>query len=146
MIHLDLIGDRKLQRQLNALETRQAKTAVNRAMRESAKRLRPKIAAATPVDTGALRREMLKAPIRVLHRRGQIGVGIHMPTREALGIPPGEKGYYPNSVEYGFVHAKSGKHVPARSYVRRTVDTEAASEHGQIGRDIGREIERRARG
>ncbi len=143
-IDLTLTGDNKLRNKLDKLERRLGKTIVNRAMRASAKRLRPLIAAAVPVDRGVLKKEIGRAKIRVLKRRRVVGVGIQMPTREALGIPDSAKGYYPFAVEYGYTH-RSGTHVPANSYVRKTVDTQTPREQAQIGRDIGSEIERRAR-
>lgn len=158
-IDLTLIGDKELMRKLNRLIDRAPKRVVNTAMRASAKRLRPKIAAATPVRGeagawftgrqekagGTLKRAMANAKILVLRRRNQIGVAIHMPTRAVLGIPADAKGYYPVSIEYGFMHWASGQDIPARSYIRNTVDSNAASEHAQIGRDIGKGIEREAK-
>ena len=141
-IDISMFGDKELQRKLNRLAGTKGKTIVNRAMRASAKRLRPLVAAAVPVDEGTLKAAMDKAKIRALTRKSSTGVGIALPTREELGISPDDKYYYPVLIEYGFT--RKGTHYPARSFLRAVVDAHTPTEHAQIGRDIGAGIEREA--
>lgn len=138
---ISILGDRALQRKLNQLERKEARKIVSRALRNSAKRVRPEVANRAPVDTGTLRDAMSRAKIRVQKSnvRGGVRLGIVMPSREDLGIAPDDKGYYPFSLEYGQENAA------ARPYIRPTVDRMTPSEHRKIGRDIGKAIERRAK-
>lgn len=138
VIDITVLGDREIERALTRLPEREAPKIVRRAFRDSAKRLRPKIAAATPVDTGRLKRGMAAAKVRsAARKRGEIKVGVVMPTREELGIPPGATAYYPYVLEYG--SATLGR--PPLRFVRGTVDANRESEWRQIGRDIGRHME-----
>ena len=145
MIEIGLLGDKNLENMLRQLPNRGQKTAVNKALRASAKRLRPKLAAATPVDQGRLKKAMEKAKIRAIKRRNQTGVGIALPMRAELGIPADAKGYYPTAIEYGFYSVRAGRMIPAQRFIRNTVDTERPTEIPAIGRDLGRAITEQAR-
>jgi len=138
-VDIKLLGDKALQRKLDALG-RKAKPVFNRASRPSAKRLRERISEAAPVDTGNLKKAMRSAKIRVLQKAP--GVGIELPTREALGIDAKAKGYYPLHVEYGYI--KNGKQYPARSYIRRTVDAMGEEELKKLTAELAEQIEKEA--
>jgi hypothetical protein len=58
-------------------------------------------------------------------------------------LPAGESNGYPlglihNAVEYG--HGN----VPAKAYTRRTVNAHTSDEHAEMGKHIGRGVEREA--
>lgn len=127
---------------LERMEGKIAKKVLRRAMRASIKRVREKVAAATPVDTGKLRRAMATAPIRtVATKRGTLGIGLMLPTRAALGIPAESKSYYPAVVEYG----SAKRRLPARSFLRHTVDTNISAEHALLADDIAKDINMEAK-
>lgn len=129
VIDISLLGDKKLERALAKLPPLSQVRAVKPAIRKSAKRMRPKVAAATPVNTGRLKQEMETAPIRGTTKKGLIRIGMVQPleAREAIKL---------NVLEYG--SAQRGL-APTR-FVRNTVDKNASAEHRQMGKDIGHEI------
>lgn len=131
VVDISILGDKELERALAKLPPLAQVRAVKPAVRKSAKRMRPKVAKATPVDTGALRREMETAPIRGTTKKGLIRIGMVQPLekREAIKL---------NVLEYG--SARRG--LPPVRFVRNTVDKNAPVEHRQMGMDIGREIEK----
>lgn len=140
-IDIKLLGDKKVARALSRLPINAQKKAIRPALRASAKRMRPMIAKAfAPFDdTGRLSKAMKKAKIKSVSRKTIIIVGIAMPERRELGIKGDAKGYYPFSIEYGFRHT-SGKHVPPKAPIRRTMNASKDRELAQIGRDLGKEI------
>ncbi len=73
---------------------------------------------------------------------GFLGIGVNLPSRAELGIRPDDKWYYPMAIEYGAKGKRT--HFPARSFMRTTADRYALQEYAQIGKDIGRAIEREA--
>jgi hypothetical protein len=70
--------------------------------------------------------------------RDIIGYALALPERSDLGIE-GDEEYYPAILEYG--HGT----VPAKSYLRATIDDNATAELRRVGDDIGKGIERKAR-
>lgn len=132
-VNISFLGDKALERKLARLEAKVQKSIVRKALRESNKRLRPLIAAAAPVDTGALRKQLRTAKIRVAGQRGLIRIGQLAPDdpNDAIKL---------NALEYGY---RDGSRPPL-GFVRRTVDTHTHEEHRRIGRDIGQAIEQEA--
>lgn len=137
VVTVKMKGHRRILRALKRLPTKEQPKALRKALRGSAKRLKPRIAAATPVDTHRLKTEMGRAKIRsAARKRGQIAFGIQMPTRDALGTSHSEKGYFPFTVEYG---SKDGK-IPAVPWIRATVNSRTKDEQRQIGLDVGKHV------
>lgn len=129
VIDISFIGDKALERALAKLAPLAQVRAVKPAIRKAAKRMRPLVAAATPVDSGDLRRTMETAPIRGATKKGVIRIGMVKPEdrRQAIQL---------NVLEYG----SAKRNLPPLRFVRNTVDRNAPAEHRQMGKDIGREI------
>jgi len=120
-----LIGDKELERRLNAFESNVSKRLLKNAMKHAMKPALQAIKARVPVDTGRLRDSLkIVAWTGKRRQRGKFGFKVVTGTREELGIPEGAKGYYPFAVEAGHYTARSwilgsgGKRVPARPYMR----------------------------
>lgn len=118
-IQFDLIGDKRLFRMFNKLEAKAQKKVYKQAARKAAKPILKTSKAKAPTgDTGKLKK-FLK--IKAIKRsRVQIGVNVVTGTREQMGIPSEEKGYYPAHVELGY-KTKSGKVIPAQPYLRNSL-------------------------
>ena len=114
----------------------------------------PKILSQPEADPEALVQEALEqflsrndvkgAKVANASSRGALYYGVPLPTREQLGIPKKDRGgkkagYYPVILEYGT------SRMAARPWMRPAIDDTADSEKAQIGRDIGKGIERLAR-
>lgn len=141
VVDISLVGDKELLKKFARLEGTEGRKLVVKAMRNSAKRMKPIIAAATPVKTGKLKAGMAKAKVRSAGSRSLIRLGLVMPTREELDIPADAKGYYPFALEYG---TEDGRMAPRR-FIRGTVDAHADAELAAIGRELGAAIEAEAR-
>lgn len=150
-IDITLAGDRQLLRRLSALEKPASqKRAVRPALRASTKRLKAVVLAnlsgrvVKPV-TGRLLAAMRLQKIRSIGRsRTEIGTGFAMPTREELRIDADDKYFYPIAVEFGHVKGEGRSAAPAKSFLRAAVSENRRSELIQIGRAIGKGIEREA--
>lgn len=138
---ISLLGDKELSRKLDLLPKKVQRTLLGRALKIGGKLLKPKVIAAVPVDTGLLKQMMEKQNFKVYKakRRGDIRMGMPMPTRDQMGIAPGGKWYYPAHVEYG--HGN----VPAKSYIRKPIDENAQMFHTEVGRALGAQIEAEAK-
>lgn len=134
MIDISMVGDRQLRKAFAALKLTAAKKIIRPALRDTAKNVKPLLAAAAPVRTGKLQQEMAKAKIRSASSapRKIIRIGVVMPTRAELGIPldsGGKKfGYYPIILEYG--SAKLG--IPPMRWIRDTTDRATPLEHKRL--------------
>ena len=99
MAKIILSGVPELDRKLKLLAANMANKITRGALRTAGKQLLEKTKAAAPVDTGRLRKGL---KLKALKRsRTRSGVMIQTPSREALGIKPGDKSYYPAAVEFG---------------------------------------------
>lgn len=144
MVAIAPIGIKEVQRAFKELPPRLQRQTVNRAVRKSLRRLREKVALATPIDTGILATEMERAKIKSLkiskkRRASFVIAGIILPTRDELIIDREAKGYYPVAIEYGF-KTRGGGFVPGKRFIRGTVDREKATEQARIGKDINADI------
>ena len=149
-VDISMLGDKELQRKLNRLTGPRAKAVVRQAIRKSVKRAQKRMVAKLSgapvnVDTGRLRAAIGSNKIENASSRYVVYLGVPMPTREELGIAPSEKGYYPYSLEFGYVHGLTGEKIRAYPWIRPSIDETEDSEKAQIGRDIGKGIERLAR-
>ena len=137
VVDISFTGDKALLRKFARLEAKTQKKFARKALRASAKRLKPKVIAAIPtktgIKTGPLKAVLRKQPIRSGRMRGGIRIGQLYPPlqKDARAL---------NVIEYG--SAKLG--IPPVGMFRRIVDASEAMEHAAIGRDIGRQIEREA--
>ena len=148
-VDISMLGDKELQRKLNRLTGPKAKTVVRSAIRKSAKRAQRRMVAnlsgnPVGVDSGRLLAAIKGAKVANASSRGTLYYGVPLPTREQLGIPKKDRGgkkagYYPVILEYGT------SRMAARPWMRPAIDDTADSEKAQIGRDIGKGIERLAR-
>ena len=165
-IDISMLGDKELQAKLKRLPQKLQHKIAKKALRDSAKRMRPRVAAAAPIGKprkrrlgvyagspffeetkpGTLRQAFKTTQIRSLRKGrvyGFLGIGINLPTRAELGIEPDDKWYYPMAIEYGAHGTRT--HFPAKPFIRPTTDKYAMQEYAQIAKDIGRGIEREAR-
>lgn len=121
-VGFDPAGDERFANAIAKIGSR-AVTILHQALGEAGTVLLGHVQALTPLKTGALKAGLNK---RLIKGRGKwSGVIVRTPTREALGILPSDKHYYPASLEFGFSRrTKGGKivHVPARSYLRRGLE------------------------
>lgn len=132
-IDISILGDRQLQDGLAMLPVSAQKRVVRKAMRNTAKRMRSIILPRVPVLTGRLRREIARSSIRAIRRsRNRLGATVALPTREAMGIPPNSKWYYPAILEYG--SPKTGL-KPIR-YFREAVDTAWPTERKMLSEEL----------
>ena len=147
-VDIRLIGDKALIRALSKLPVTSQKKAVRPALRKAAKRLRGHIVenvSGTPVGvvSGRTLAAFTAARIRALKRsRSAIGVGVVMPTREELGIDPGDKWFHPAATEYGTVEREGRGSIDETRFIRDAVDIHKAREIATLGTDIGKGIER----
>jgi hypothetical protein len=153
VIDIRVFGDEALAKALASFEPKVQKKVVRSALRKSLKRLKAHVVrnlSGHPVapDSGRYLAAMIAAKPKALPRsRSSIGVGIAMPTREELGIPPDyKKGFYPFSLEYGYTRTERAPVVvPAKAPIRRAVNSHQAEELRVMGDDVGRGVEREAR-
>lgn len=151
IVDISLLGDKELERKLAKLATPASqKRAVRPALRNSNKRLKAHVVAnlsgqvVKPL-TGRWLRATTAAKVKAVKRsRQEIGTAFAMPTREELGIEPGDPFYYPFAVEYG--HPAPGReHASAKAPIRQAVNSHAREELFRIGKDIGKGIEKEAK-
>ncbi|MGH6867175.1 MAG: hypothetical protein ACREDO_13670 [Methyloceanibacter sp.] len=141
-IDISVLGDEALSKRLTALPFKVQRKLVSKSLRAAAKRAKQRIihnlsGGIVQVRTGTLLRAFERAPIRVQSSspRRRLRIGPEFPRREALGIRPDDKYYYPAAVEYG--HGR----VRARPFLREAVDKHETAEIARIASDIGRLIE-----
>lgn len=143
VLDISVLGRKDLERALSRLESRTQKKVLRQALRKSAKRTQARVVdnlsgEKVGVITGQLREAFKKSKIRGATRRGTIRIGVEFPTRDALGIAADDPHYYPTAVEFG--HGN----VPPYPYMRPAVDEHRTKEIAEIGRDVGKGIEREA--
>lgn len=143
-VDIQLLGDKRLQRQLNSLDRKVQRKVVRRALREGAKIVAEAAKENAPVDEGTMR-DSIKVRAHKARRRGEFGVSVRTGTREELGIPQDAMGYYPFSIEHGYINALTGQHVAANSFMRRAADENEAIVFTRIRRIIAAETLREAK-
>jgi hypothetical protein len=155
LVNIKVFGNKALERSLSSFPNRIQRKVVRQAQKKSLKRLQAHVVrklSGHPVapKSGRYLAAMIAAkPHPLPRRRYTFGVGIDIPTREELGIPPDyKKGFYPFSLEYGYTRTtkKGGTvTVPAKAPIRRAVNAHQAEEFRFMAGDIGRGIYREAR-
>jgi len=137
-IDFNLIGASDLERAFQRLGLQMQKKIARKALRAGGKIV---LAAAKRFAAPLSKRLARLLKLRARKRsRVKIGFNIWTPRREQLGIPEKAKGNWPVAWEMGFVHAKSGKHMPARSYMRRAADEYRDACFGAIRNVLRNEI------
>jgi hypothetical protein len=142
IVDISVFGDKALTRALGSFEPRVQKKVVRQALRASLKRNKEYVVQAWQqhADRGVTARAFAATKIRAGKRsRGRIRIEWPLPDREPLGIAPEDPHYYPNAVEYGH------KGAPAKAYTRRAVNAHINEEHAEMGKAIGRGVEREAK-
>lgn len=112
---ITLIGDKKLARKMGDLAVVDQRKVMRKAQREAFRVVLNATKTGVPRDTGRLRKGI---KLRALKRsRVRSGVYVRTPTREELGIDPGDDtAYYPAYVEFGH------DNVPPVPFMRRAFD------------------------
>ena len=144
LVDAKILRDRHARRQFQKLSSKVQKKHMRKVQRNSAKRMRPRIAQAAPEATGTLAQELAKAKIRSRTRKGILLIFIEMPTREALGIAPDATGYYPFSIEYGF-EMRDGRFHPPNPFMRSTANRHAGKERRRMSRELKAKVLREAK-
>jgi HK97 gp10 family phage protein len=132
-IDITMLGDKELEKALAAIDEKMQKKLMQNALREGAKIIAEEAKARVSKDSGALAKSIR---VRTLQqkKRGALGVQVETGTRQKLGIPAEQYGYYPAALEYGWRMKRTGRHVAAKPYMRPALD----SKRGQAFRVIGR--------
>lgn len=142
-VDIRVFGNKELDRKLGKIADKTQKTIVRGALRKEAKKTQARIASNIQrldlIDSGMMLQAFQATKIKSAARKGFIRVGPELPSREALGIDPGDKYYYPYAVEFGHVGAD------AKPFIRPAVDENKDESLRSIGTDIGKGIERQAR-
>lgn len=132
---LSILGDRALQRRIKKLERKVQRKMLSSVLRDSAKRIKPKIVErfkqVTTEQTGQTSTALQGMKVRSAGGgRNAARIGIEWPTRDELGIPPDARSFYPAAIEYG--HGS----VAARPFVRPAVDNDSRGELDRIRDDL----------
>lgn len=114
MFTIEIEGHKRLTRALKNLEAKLAKKIVRDALKPAADALMNATQHEAPVDTGRMVANMYLSRFKT--SRGTARYEVMLPKREALGIAPDAKGYYPAAVLYGT------KNTPPNDFVGRAFD------------------------
>lgn len=138
-----LEGFRELDKQLATLGVRAEKRVVKTAIRKASEIIHREIVARTPVDTGRLKAALSKVRgiLRSLKKskQGNVGTGVFLPRRKALGIAEDATFYYPAAVEYG-TKDRAGTH-----FVRSAVEAKTQEYLAMLRKELGLGIESEAK-
>jgi len=108
---IDLTGDKKLLRQLQAMGKAAGGKAIRDSSRGSLKIMHADAKRRAPVDTGTLRKNIkLRSGKR---SRSRFQHYIAWSNRDKFGINPDAKGFYPAVQEYGSEHVTAQSHIRA---------------------------------
>ena len=129
-----MTGDKELDRALRRLEFDMQREIIVEALARAARPVAKRANELAPIDEdeetqpARMKDKHIKGGIHVwrpsakaLAKRrpgSPVLVRVRAPSRAALGIKKGSKGFYPSHVELGHVHGASGRHVPARPFMR----------------------------
>ena len=141
-VDISMVGDKELIRKLSRLPEKVQRRVVGRELSKSRTRIKRLVVAKISrpgffdEPTGELLAIVKKLKSASRTSRGLIVRAFAQPETKEEAIKL-------NSVEYGHVQ-KNGGFVPAKSFMRSTVDENATAELHQIGTGIGAGIEREA--
>lgn len=139
---MKLKGFDKLQRKLERLERRGAKSAMRKATRAGTTVLLKAVRAATPKDEGLLRKmQASKVSGRGLSMAGIVGADVDkLKAAESTGQRPSNIDHL---VEYGHT-APDGTFIPPSGYMRRAADSAMPAAEAAYRNKLAQEIEREA--
>jgi hypothetical protein len=146
LVDVELLGDKQLQRDLEAMADTGQRRVMKRAMVKPTALIRKAVRDRVP-GSGAKHRA-LKKGIKAKALRGSrwfIGRFVALPVREALGISENDKSYWPAALEYGHAIVRAGKivgHVKPHSYLRAGFDAVESRARALLSREVGIGIER----
>jgi HK97 gp10 family phage protein len=115
---LDLSGDKKLLRQLQAMGKAAASKEVRSASRSSMKIMQKEAKRLAPRDKGTLRKNILLRSGK--RSRSKFQHWVAWARRDKFDIDDDAKGYYPASMEYGnkkIKDKKKGRILPAQPHI-----------------------------
>ena len=142
-IDISILGDKELQKKLDALEKGVAAKAVRPALRKESYRTRKRIVgniqAEGLIKTGVMVAAYAAAKVKSAGRRGIIRIGVENPTRAQLGIDADDQYYYPYAVEFGH------DDVEPKPFIRPAIDEHKPQSLAAIARDIAAGILRLAK-
>lgn len=115
-----VLGDKRLQKKLNALEPKVQRKLLGKAMRAAMKPVLSQARQNAPHGSSLLGRKIRLRKAKVKSKHGQAFL-VRTPTRAEAGIPKHWTGYWPAAWEYGFTH-KGGKVFPAMPYMRPALE------------------------
>lgn len=125
-LDVTFLGDRELSRKLRRLENNVANSIMKPAAMDAAVPILAAAKAAVPVDRGRLKQGLRIAGFA---NKSGVGASVKTPTRKRLGIDPKAKGFYPMSIEYGYILKLFGgpatRVMPARPYLRPALEKNA---------------------
>jgi len=117
-IDVTMLGALDVQRDLKRLEHNIQKKLVRSSLSKAMLPVRNLARSLAPVDKGDLKASIVRK--NKTNKRGIYRSSIVTGTREELGITQNNKGYYPAAIEYGY-KAQNGKHIPAKSFMRKAL-------------------------
>lgn len=136
VVSVRVLGGKKLAKDLAALAGNVEKKIVRKALKDSAKRhstqyVVRELLAIRGATQRSGRERLLQlaeyfqnATIKSQGKKGLIRVGPEFPPRDAIGVDPKDKNYWPSAIEYG-----SPAHgIPAFPYLRPAVDNNQGTE------------------
>lgn len=100
-IRLEMLGDKELDRAMRDLPLKVQRKYARKAAREAMRPVLQAAKAKAPVRTGRLRKGIRLRALKARRRGAVIGAVVITDTRQKMGIPPEDKGYYPAHVELG---------------------------------------------
>lgn len=135
---ISLFGDKQLQKKFKGLEKKIQKKILSKALRNAAKVVQASAKSKVPVDTGNLKRNIIVRKEKLKASKG-IGIVVTIGSRAKLGIDANDKSFYPAAVELGT------KNKSAQPYLRPAIQENRSRLIQQIGRELGKGIERLAK-
>jgi HK97 gp10 family phage protein len=157
MIQMSIQGAQEIERRLNSLEKKVAKSIVRKAVRAGAKPIHAAAKTNAKETVGGDMGSRLSKDLAVRafkrQRRGQYGVNVRFKDDEKLVhiTAQGKRQYIPAAIEYGHAFAGRGgknapKDVPAVPFLRPAFDTKKDAAERAVKRELLEGIERAARG
>lgn len=138
LFDLKLEGFEDVIKTFNTLDDKLQKKAMRPALRAGAKIIQKAAKNKSPTLTGK-NKKFIK--VKSLKRsRGSVGLAIQTGTREQLGIPRDEHGYYPMVLEYG------SKHVKKQPFMKPALEQNREKSTKAIGKKLKAGIEKILRG
>lgn len=143
---VDLEGYERVDRMFRELEDKVGTKAAREALVPAIKPvLETSKALAAPISRRLARSLKARKPQyfgrdgRRRNKRTVLERAVMVGTRAELGIDPNDRHFWPSAWEYGFIHAKSGKQMGPRSYMRAALKMR----EGDVLRIFSREFRKR---